>query len=74
MGQTDVWHFLLDQKKKDPNRWFRVCDVQEALRKKGFGNGTIRGVSNDLLVLANFGDIKMRGIGAWKHYKEFQAK
>lgn len=65
--------FLKEQRDIDPHRWFRVKDIQDGLAKKGLSNGVLKGVSNDLYMLMRFGDIKWRGVGIWKHYKEFQA-
>lgn len=74
MSQQDCLNFLTDQKKKNPDKWFRVKHVQEGLRKRGLGNGTCKNVASHLLKLTVCGDIQMRGIGAWEHYKEFKAK
>lgn len=74
MSQMDCLDFLREQRKENPDKWFRVKDVQDALREQGKGNGTLKGVASDLLILTNCSDISMRGIGVWKHYKEFRAK
>lgn len=73
MSQMDVQRFLQEQYELDPNKWFRVKDIQEGLAEKGKSNGVLKGVANDLYMLMRFGDIKWRGVGVWKHYKEFQA-
>lgn len=70
----DCLRFLQEQRMADPDRWFRVKDVQEGLKDKGKSNGVLKGVSSDLLRLAVCGDLECRGIGYWKHYKEFRAK
>jgi len=74
VSQQDCLDWLKEQYKLDPAGWFRVKDVQEGLRSMGAGNGTVKNVAVHLLKLRNCGDIQMRGIGAWKHYKEFKAK
>lgn len=74
MSQMDCLHWLQDQKEKNPNRWFRVKDVQEGLRQKGKGDGTLRNVGKHLLILTQWDDLRMRGVGFWEHYKEFKAK
>lgn len=66
--------FLKEQRKKNPDKWFRVKDVQEGLAKAGKGNGSIKTVPQCLYNLIRWGDIEWRGIGFWKHYKEFRAK
>lgn len=71
MSQEDCLSWL---EKQDPKKWFRVKDVQEGLKQTGLGNGTINNVPKHLLILTNWGYIKMRGVGVWKHYKEFQFK
>lgn len=74
MSQQNCLEWLTDQKKKDPKRWFRVKDVQKGLRQQGKGNGTCKNVAVHLIKLRNCGDIQMRGVGLWEHYKEFKAK
>jgi len=74
VSQEDCLNWLEEQKKIHPRKWFRVKDVQEGLAEKGLGNGTVRCVSRHLLILTQWGYIRMRGIGVWKHYKEFRAK
>lgn len=72
MTQQDCLDWLLTQHKKNPYRWFRVKDVQQGLLKGGKGNGTIKNVPSHLLKLTQNNDIQMRGVGLWKHYKEFK--
>lgn len=72
MSQQDCLEWLQKQHRKNPDKWFRVKDVQEGLKASGKGNGTIKNVASHLLKLRNCGDIKMRGVGLWKHYKEFK--
>lgn len=72
MSQQDCLDWLKEQHRKNPDRWFRVKEVQAGLARKGKGNGTIKNVSVHLLKLRNWGDIQMRGVGGWKHYKEFK--
>lgn len=74
MSQMDCLRFLQEQKKLYPEKWFRVKDVQEGLLQKGLSNGVLKGVSNDLFRLMRCGDVEWRGVGVWKHYKEFRAK
>lgn len=69
MSQDDCLGWLKEQKK---NEWFRVKDVQDGLRLQGKGSGTIKNVATHLLILTNWGEVKMRGVGVWKHYKEFK--
>ena len=71
MSQADCLDWL---KRQDPDKWFRVKEVQDGLESEGKGNGTIRGVSHDLMRLTLFNDLEMRGVGTWKHYKEFRIK
>lgn len=73
MGQQDCLDYLMEQVRKNPEKWHRIKDVQEGLRKRGLGNGSIKMVGSHLLKLTNCGDIAMRGVGVWKHYKEFKA-
>jgi len=73
VSQQDCLDWLRDQQKVSPNKWFRVKDVQEGLRNQGKGNGTIKNVPSHLLKLRNCGDIRMRGVGLWEHYKEFKS-
>ncbi len=55
MSQQDCFDFLNAQKKCNPEKWFRVKDVQEGLKNQGKGNGTLKGVGNDLLILTTWG-------------------
>lgn len=73
MSQQDVLEWLVEQRCTDCDKWFRVKDIQEGLKEKGLGNGTIKGVANDLLCLTACGDIVMRNVGLWNSYKEFRA-
>jgi len=73
VSQQDCLDWLQDQKKLSPEEWFRIKDVMEGLLKEGKGNGTIKMVGSHLLKLTNCGDLRMRGVGIWEHYKEFQA-
>ena len=50
MSQSDVYNIL----KSDPTRWFTCKEVKEILLSKGYSNGTIINVNNDLLKLATF--------------------
>lgn len=72
MSQQDCLEWLKEQHRSNPDKWFRVKDVQDGLREQGKGNGTIKNVAIHLLKLRNCGDIKMRGVGLWEHYKEFK--
>ena len=74
MSQEDCLDWLQEKNKKHPRKWFRIKDVQEGLQEEGKGSGTIRNVGKHLLILTNWGDLRMRGIGAWEHYKEFKVK
>jgi len=64
----------LEEQKKITDRWFSVKEIKEGLKKSGKGNGTIHNVPKHLLILTQWGFIKMRGVGVWKHHKEFRAK
>lgn len=66
--------WLVAQKKEFPHAWFRVKDVQEGLRSLGLGEGSVRNAPGQLLKLTQCGDVRIRGVGFWKHYKEFKAK
>lgn len=66
--------FLQEQRKLDPDRWFRVKEIQEGLAEKGLGNGTVKNVPQHLFALIRWGDIEWRGVGIWQHHKEFRAK
>lgn len=72
MSQQNCIDFLEEQRKFS-KKWFRVSDVVAGLKDQGFSNGVLKGVGNDLMILASMGCIQCRGIGVWKHYKEFRA-
>lgn len=72
MGQTEV-HDLLKKLRKESNKWHTLKEIKEEMINEGYSEGYVRGVSSDLLRLTMFNFIKMRGVGVWKHHKEFQA-
>lgn len=74
MGQQECLDWLKDQKKTNPNKWFRTKDVVEGMKEKGLGVGTLRKTGVYLFKLAVCNDIDVRGVGFWEHYKEFRAK
>jgi len=74
MSQQDCLEWLREQHKSSPEKWFRVKEIQEGLRNQGKGNGSIKNVGVHLLKLRACGDIRMRGVGFWEHYKEFKLK
>lgn len=73
MSQTEVVDFLGEQYKKDSKRWFTVKEIREGLNKKGFSNGIIKGIPNDLFKLALFNQIQCKAVGILNQHKEFKA-
>lgn len=73
MCQEDVSTFLEEQQEINSNKWFTITQVQKGLKEKGFSNGVILGVRDDLYKLAAFNLIRFKGVGIWKHHKEFKA-
>jgi len=73
MGQREVIKFLEDKRSINED-WFAVVDVEKGLKDRGFSNGVIKGVCNDLYKLAAFNLIQWKGEGIWKHRKVFRAK
>jgi hypothetical protein len=71
MGQQEVLEFLKEERLKSDN-WFKVKDIKQGLIAKGHTKNYVRGVPSDLLRLACFNQIQVRGIGAWRHHKEFR--
>lgn len=74
MSQQDIYDWLKERKKKEPDRWWRVKEIQEGLAEMGKGNGTLKNVPQHLFSLMRWGDIEWRGVGIWQHHKEFRAK
>jgi len=74
MGQAEVLQFLQEQKRKNPDQWFKATEIKDALLERGCTNGQVKNVYNNLFRLMVFKQINWRGVGAWKHYKIFQAK
>lgn len=72
MGQQEVYQVLLELRKKS-NKWYTTKQIKERMFKQGFSDGYVRGVGSDLLRLAIFKLIKVKGVGIWEHHKEFQA-
>jgi hypothetical protein len=71
MSQQDVLEFLVEMRCENDD-WYRIKDIQKALSDKGLGNGTVKGVAEDCLILVTCNNIEMRGVGLWSHYKEFR--
>lgn len=71
MGQLEVFKFLEKQRELN-DKWFTTKDIREALKSEGLSNGYLDGINSDLLKLANFKLIEMRGVGIWEHYKEWR--
>ena len=74
MAQRDVIKFLSDMRAMGNDNYFTVKEVQRGLKERGFGNGVIFGVSNDLFKLALFGQLEWKGKGIWAHQKLFRAR
>ena len=72
MGQTEVLIFLKEQRKISDN-YFTVRQIKDGLVTKGFTKNYVNGVASDVYRLACFNQIQVRGIGAWRHHKEFRA-
>jgi hypothetical protein len=73
IGQTEVYD-CLKELRKISKRWHTINEVKNYLIGKGYTNGTIKNVANNLLQLSSFNMIDVRGIGLIKHYKVFRAK
>lgn len=72
MSQSEVHDFLIEQRKKT-DKWFTIKEVKNELKLKGFSNGQIQGVTDDLFKLSVFNLIQWKGVGVWRHHKEFRA-
>lgn len=70
MGQSEVYNIL----KANKNKWFRARDVQDLLTKEGYTNGVVHNAPDDLIRLALFGFVEVKGHGIFSHYKEFRVK
>jgi hypothetical protein len=74
MGLFDVLMFLEEERKKNPDKWFKICEVKECMGERGYSISQQKQVFDKLYKLAVRGVIKCRGEGFMKHYKLFQAK
>ena len=74
MGQTDVYDILKEEHNKDKDKWFSVNAIKEILKLKGFSEAVIRAAPNDLIKLASFNLIEVKGVGIWNHEKHFKGK
>jgi hypothetical protein len=70
MGQIDALNALKNLCKIE-DRWYVSREIENYMRKNGCSNGTCHNLSGDLLKLAMFGQIEIRGVGVWQHYKEY---
>jgi hypothetical protein len=73
MGQRDVYEFL-KLKQIESTEFLDVPTIIEGMKQKGFSNGTLKGVANDLFKLTSCGFVECRGVGLWSHKKTFRAK
>lgn len=73
MSQQDVFEFLKEQRKLNQG-WFSVIDIKNALIKKGFPKGVIKGVLDDVYKLAARNQIEHKGMGLWKYKMMFRGK
>jgi hypothetical protein len=64
MGQIEIIKIL-----KKTHKWYKVEDVKQVLKKKGLST---KDVGSDLLILAAFGLVEMRGVNFFDHYKVFR--
>ena len=71
MGQQEVLQLLKEYRKTSAN-WFTIRQIKDGLISKGYSKNYVNGVPNDLLKLASFSQIQVRGVGVWSHHKEFR--
>lgn len=72
MGQQEVLNLLKEYRKQSDN-WFTIRQIKNGLIEGGSSKNYTNGVPGDLLKLASFNFVQVRGIGAWRHHKEFRA-
>ena len=72
MGQRDVLLILKDLRKVS-SVFYSTEQIREEMKERGFSNGTIQGLANDVMILATWRQIEYRGVGTWQHKKEFRA-
>jgi len=73
MCQAEVLKFMNDMRQRS-DEWLTSRQVKDGLIKQGCEDGEIKGVGSDLLRLAQFGFISVRGIGWWEHHKEYRGR
>lgn len=71
MGQMEVLELLKELRHTNDN-WHTSTQIKNELLIKGYSKNYINGVSDDLMHLATFNLIQIRGVGAWEHHKEFR--
>lgn len=71
MSQADVLEFLETMRIRT-DEYFTATEIRNCLKDNGHSNGVLKGVSSDLVALASFGFIEWKGVGVWKHHKEFR--
>ena len=72
IGQTEVYKCLQELRKIN-KRWHTTQEVKNYLIGKGYSAGIINNVRINLLQLAAFNMIEMKGIGLIKHFKVYRA-
>lgn len=70
LGQAEILKHL-KHKRKYTDEWFTASRIRMELKENG---NDCPGIHNDLMKLAQFKFIQWRGMGLWKHRKEFRGK
>ena len=73
MGQQDVLLALVDLRKINDD-WFSSKQIIEFMLSNKSLDNKGKNVYDDLLRLAAFNLIEVRGVGMWNHHKEFRGK
>jgi hypothetical protein len=71
MGQEIVLN-ALDCLRKINDKWHTSREVITYIKTNYKGINNIKGIYTDLLKLAEFRLIEIRGVGMWEHHKEFR--
>jgi hypothetical protein len=72
MAQIDLLNTLINQRKISEN-WYSPLQILDLMRNNKIDYNS-KCIYNDLYKLSAFSLIEMKGIGFWKHKKEFRGK
>ena len=72
MGEYEIKEFLEEQKKLNPDKWFSMQEIRQALKTKGLSENCLNKITQQLGKLVLFGIIDYRTVNVWENFKVFR--